>query len=145
MAYRKLVFILLIAATSSMGWAANSASSTRTTLTGREVQLWSNSVHKSDFSTVAQSAIRENCESMRDPVALATPEPMLDTPVSDTKVTVTFIVGTDGRVHSPLVLESRGPSDDREVLDAVRVWRYRPATCNGVPTEMEGKIAFSGR
>jgi len=31
------------------------------------------------------------------------------------------------------------------VLDTVLSWRYRPATCNGVPTEAEGKIAFSSR
>jgi hypothetical protein len=27
----------------------------------------------------------------------------------------------------------------------VRAWRYRPATCNGLPTETEGKIEFSSR
>jgi len=30
-------------------------------------------------------------------------------------------------------------------LQTVRYWRYRPATCNGVPTEAEGKIEFSLR
>jgi TonB family protein len=61
------------------------------------------------------------------------------------KVTVSFIVGTDGRIHSPLILESAGPSEDNVVLRAVSGWRYRPATCNGVPTEAEGKIEFSSR
>ena len=36
-------------------------------------------------------------------------------------------------------------SDDHIVLDAVRTWRYRPATCNGVPTEAEARIGFSER
>jgi len=27
----------------------------------------------------------------------------------------------------------------------VRFWRYRPAMCNGVPTEAEAKVEFSGR
>jgi TonB family protein len=60
-------------------------------------------------------------------------------------VKVSFIIGTDGRVHSPLILESSGMVGDRHVLRTVRSWRYRPATCNGVPTEIEGKIEFSSR
>ena len=55
------------------------------------------------------------------------------------------MIGTDGRVHSPLILESAGIVGDRRVLDTVRRWRYRPGTCNGVPTETEGKIEFSIR
>ena len=94
---------------------------------------------------MARAAARSACEAVELPVALATPDPLLDTPVPSTKLTVSFIVGIDGRVHSPLILESQGPSEDRIVLDAVRNWRYRPATCNGVPTEAEGKIAFSSR
>jgi TonB family protein len=61
------------------------------------------------------------------------------------KVKVSFIIGTDGRVHSPLILESAGATGDRNVLRTVRTWKYRPATCNGVPTEAEGKIEFSSR
>jgi len=30
-------------------------------------------------------------------------------------------------------------------LEAVRFWRYRPAMCNGVPTEAEAKVEFSSR
>jgi TonB family protein len=61
------------------------------------------------------------------------------------KVKVSFIIGADGRVHSPLILQSVGLAGDRNVLQTVRGWRYRPATCNGVPTEAEGKIEFSQR
>jgi hypothetical protein len=38
-----------------------------------------------------------------------------------------------------------GLAGDRHVLQTVRTWKYRPATCNGVPTEIEGKIEFSSR
>jgi hypothetical protein len=27
----------------------------------------------------------------------------------------------------------------------VRYWRYRPALCNGVPTDAEAKVEFSSR
>jgi TonB family protein len=61
------------------------------------------------------------------------------------KVKVSFIVGADGRVHSPIILQSSGVLGDRNVLQTVRNWRYRPATCNGVPIETEGRIEFSRR
>jgi len=48
-------------------------------------------------------------------------------------------------VLSALILESAGLAGDRHVLQTVRTWRYRPATCNGVPTEIEGKVEFSSR
>ena len=95
---------------------------------------------------MARNAARSgSCEAAQPPEALATPNPLLDTPGLSSAVTVSFIIGVDGRVHSPLILEGLGPAEDRIVLDTVRSWRFRPATCNGVPTEAEGKIAFSNR
>jgi TonB family protein len=82
---------------------------------------------------------------VQQPEALATPTPLLDSSVSGGTIRVSFIIGTDGRVHSPLMLESGGSAEDRIVLDAVRSWRFRPATCNGVPTETEARIGFSSR
>ncbi len=61
------------------------------------------------------------------------------------KVRVSFIVGTDGKVHSPFIMESGGPDEDQIVLHAVRFWRYRPALCNGVPTDFEALVRFSIR
>lgn len=88
---------------------------------------------------------RDDCEQVKPPVALATPDPLFIPAGRGKKVKVSFIIGTDGRVHSPLILESAGLPGDRHVLETVRSWRYRPATCNGVPTETEGKIEFSVR
>ena len=111
----------------------------------RDQPFASLAVHDANFAAMSRMANRVSCESSQPPEALATPDPLVDTPVATPKITVSFIVGTDGRVHSPLILESLGPAGDRIVLDAVRAWRYRPATCNGVPTEAEGTIAFSSR
>jgi len=85
------------------------------------------------------------CEKVQPPQPLTTPDPFFTFSNRSEKVKVSFIVGTDGRVYSPLILESAGLAGDRRVLVTVRTWRYRPATCNGVPTETEGKIEFSGR
>ena len=85
------------------------------------------------------------CESSRPPEALATPDPPIDPLASEGKVAVSFVVGIDGRVHSPVILESAGTAEDDVILQALRLWRYRPGTCNAAPTEMESKVEFSSR
>lgn len=117
----------------------------QTPLAGREHHLWSSAIHDSEFAAIVRTASRTSCEVVEPPEALATPDPMLEQVDLNSKVRVSFIVGTDGRVHSPLILESAGASEDRTVLDAVRFWRYRPARCNGAPTDAEAKVEFSRR
>jgi TonB family protein len=111
----------------------------------RERQLWREPVRESQFADVPHTSIRARCEQTQPPEALTTPNPILEGTDPSVRVKVSFIVGTDGRVHSPLILESAGSTDDRTVLETVRAWRYRPGRCNGVPTETEGKIEFSSR
>ena len=115
-----------------------------TSLSAHEQQLWKPAIRDSRFTSVPHTNAR-SCEASIPPEALATPNPLLDIGDLGRKVTVSFIVGTDGKVHSPLILVSAGPKEDRAVLQTVRSWRYRPATCNGAPTETEGKIEFSSR
>lgn len=97
------------------------------------------------YADVPHISSRPACEDVQAPQALTTPDPLFTAQANGRKVKVSFIIGTDGRVHSPLILESAGIAGDRRVLQTVRTWRYRPATCNGVPTETEGKIEFSSR
>jgi TonB family protein len=108
-------------------------------------KFWRPPVRSSEFSEVPHSTARARCEDTQPPEALATPNPLLVPTIAGSKVKVSFIIGADGHVHSPLILESAGASGDRNVLQTVRSWRYRPATCNGVPTDAEGKIEFSHR
>jgi TonB family protein len=114
-------------------------------LAAREDPMGSFSLRDAKFATIPHISTRASCEATQPPEALATPNPLLDMTDIGNKVTVSFIVGTDGRVHSPLILQSAGFPIDRTILDAVRSWRYRPATCNGVPTEAEGNVEFSAR
>lgn len=117
----------------------------RTSLAERERLVSISAVHGSEFAAMTHPATRPECEAVQPPQALATPDPLLDGSDLNGKVSVSFIIGTDGRVHSALILESAGTSEDRTILDAVRFWRYRPALCNGVPTEAEAKVEFSSR
>ncbi|MGD0567206.1 MAG: energy transducer TonB [Candidatus Sulfotelmatobacter sp.] len=117
----------------------------RTISTEREHQAWKSPRRAAEFSEIPHASVRARCEDTQPPEALTTPDPLLVPDGAGQKVKVSFIVGADGRVHSPLILESVGAAGDRNVLQTVRTWRYRPATCNGVPTESEGKIEFSHR
>jgi TonB family protein len=114
-------------------------------LHSREQKVWKAPSRAAEFNEVPHVSARSRCEDTQPPEALATPDPLLIPTVRGAKIKVSFIIGADGRVHSPLILESAGATGDRNVLQTVRGWRYRPATCNGVPTEAEGKIEFSRR
>jgi TonB family protein len=111
----------------------------------REQPAWKAAGRDSQFAEIPRAVARWRCRETRPPEALTTPDPLLDGVDSGSRVTVSFIIGTDGRVHSPFILESAGAAEDRSVLEAVSSWRYRPAMCNGVPTETEGKVEFSRR
>ena len=114
-------------------------------LASYERQLWHAPIHNSEFAEVPHTSARSGCERTHPPEALTTPNPVLRGSDPSVKVKVSFIVGADGRVHSPFILESAGTSEDQAILETVRSWRYRPAMCNGVPTETEGRIEFSSR
>jgi TonB family protein len=111
----------------------------------REPSLRRSLVRDADFSAIRHVSAQPDCEEVQAPQAITTPDPLWIPSREHTRVTISFIVGTDGRVHSPLILESAGARGDHRVLQTVRSWRFRPATCNGVPTETEGKVEFSSR
>ncbi len=115
------------------------------TLQQRERRILRTLARASQFADVPHVSSRPACEDVQPPEALATPDPLFTPEARGRKVKVSFIIGIDGRVHSPLILESAGMVGDWHVLRTVRTWRYRPATCNGVPTETEGKVEFSSR
>ena len=150
MPLRRLWFLAAIVSISSLCLASIGSTPARisggqASLAERERHVWSSAVHDSEFATVAHPTARAQCGAEQPPQALATPDPLLDESDLSAKVSVSFVIGTDGRIHSALILESAGPNEDRTILDAVRFWRYRPAMCNGVPTEAEAKVEFSSR
>lgn len=114
-------------------------------LTRRERTLRRMPAHISEFSPVSEPLALPKCGNVRPPEALLTPDPLLNVQDDDLRVRVSFIVGSDGHVHSAFVLDSGGPGEDQIVLRAVRFWRYRPALCNGVPTDSEARVRFSIR
>jgi TonB family protein len=139
------LLILAVPATSNASVQVPPPRLRQAVLTEREHQFWKTPTRAAEFSDVPHVSARPRCEDTQPPEALTTPDPLLVPAGAGLKVKVSFIIGADGRVHSPLILQSAGTAGDRNVLRTVRTWRYRPATCNGVPTEAEGKIEFSRR
>ncbi|MBZ5655375.1 MAG: energy transducer TonB [Acidobacteriia bacterium] len=114
-------------------------------LTHLEQNLRRIAVHISEFSIVSESRAALGCGEVRPPEALLTPDPMLQPQDDDLHVQVSFIVGSDGHVHSAFILDSGGPDQDQLILRAISRWRYRPALCNGVPTDSEARVRFALR
>lgn len=140
-----LLLALAVPAASIASVQAPTLRLSQASLSERERQVWRSPARAAEFSDVPHVSARSRCEDAQPPQALTTPAPLALPLAASLKIKVSFIIGADGRVHSPLILQSAGPVGDRSVLRTVRTWRYRPATCNGVPTEAEGKIEFSHR
>ena len=103
--------------------------------------------HISEFLPVSAALALPKCGHVRLPEALATPDPLVHVPHGDLDLRVSFIVGSDGRVYSAFIMDGGGLGleEDQIVLRTVRFWRYRPALCNGVPTDSEASVRFSIR
>jgi len=140
--------LALVCLSAAFAWCATSTVSSRVVPRGiplaqREQALRRVPAHISEFNPVSEPLALPKCSNVRAPEALLTPDPLLPLPEDEMSVRVSFIVGADGHVHSAFVLESGGPNEDETVLRAVRFWRYRPALCNGVPTDSEALVRFS--
>jgi TonB family protein len=51
-------------------------------------------------------------------------------------VVIEAVIDSDGRVHSTRLLQSANPLLDEAALEAVRLWRYQPATRDGKPVRV---------
>jgi hypothetical protein len=98
-----------------------------------------------EYKTVGQTGYGDRsgmsaCYDTINPTPVNTPNPLLNGP---SVVVVDFIVGWDGVVYSPFVMEgSINDPDVRAVLQAMRGWRFRPGRCNGAPANSEGRVKF---
>jgi TonB family protein len=140
------VLVLSVATCAATSSSSSSSSlpvtSPRASLAQLEKTVRRVPAHISEFSPMSEPLALPKCGSVRPPEALLTPDPLLHVQDDDLQVRVSFIVGADGSVHSAFVLDSGGPGADQLVLRAVRFWRYRPALCNGVPTDSEALVKF---
>jgi len=117
-----------------------------TTAFYRDARLVNGHINILKFQPLEEADVAMQCESTQAPEALATPHAALAAIPDHVKVVVNFIIGSDGQVYSPFVLNDTGSTSlDRKLIDEVRHWHYRPALCNGVPTDAEVKVQLSSR
>ena len=140
-----LALLIVVMPATTLGVTTANSPSESASFEQRERHIAATLLRAAQFVGVAHLGARLSCADAQPPEPLMTPDPLLTPASQGRRVRVSFIIGIDGRVHSPLILESSGIVGDRRVLATVRTWRYRPATCNGVPTEIEGKVEFSSR
>lgn len=82
------------------------------------------------------------------PEAIYSPEPSFSEEARKAKaqgiVLLVIVVGKDGRPYDIHVRQSLGLGLDEKAIEAVRRWRFRPATFNGqaVATEIGVEVAF---
>jgi len=98
-----------------------------------------------NFAPLEDEDVEMACESTQAPKALATPHPSWAGIPDNRKIIVNVIIGMDGQVYSPFILDGAGPAFDQKIMDTVRSWHYLPAMCNGVPADSEVKIQLSSR
>lgn len=92
----------------------------------------------SAFMPIEQAGLEAGCTSFRAPrlvTFVAT-----DFLPANKSLTVDVIINKEGAVDSLLVLDDPGPALEHKIADRVRRWVYRPALCNGMPVDVEGKI-----
>jgi periplasmic protein TonB len=74
------------------------------------------------------------------PKAIFQPEPEFSEEARKAKyqgvVTLSVIVGPDGRIHDPRVVRSLGMGLDEEALKTVKLWKFEPGKKNGQPVSV---------
>jgi TonB family protein len=77
-----------------------------------------------------------------DPIRPARVVHMVDpvAPAGSGMVVVAVSIGIDGAPHGLSVVSSPDPKLEKAALEAVRQWRFRPATCDGEPVEMKSEV-----
>jgi TonB family protein len=75
-------------------------------------------------------------DKLQLPVAIFTPDTSLPFRLDDDSpvvVTLSLVVDTKGKPQNVRVLRPQHKDYEKSALSSVRVWRFKPATCNGEP------------
>jgi TonB family protein len=60
-------------------------------------------------------------------------------------VTLMLVVGKDGRPYDIHVRQSLGMGLDEQAIEAVKTWRFRPATLDGKPVDAQIAVEVNFR
>lgn len=114
----------------------------RQVLDARVVQLtFQEAIDKAIFAAIPGAKEFPNCPvQLKNPEAIDRPE---SSRVGGGPVVISLIVGTDGRPYDLKVYTSADAETDEAALEAVRRWRFKPATCEGQPMETSAMVAVT--
>jgi periplasmic protein TonB len=95
----------------------------------------------------SSSQVRNVGLGISPPVAVHVPDPAYSVEAREAgyqgTVVLTVIVGTDGQVLNPRVVRALGKDLDEKAIDAVKRWRFKPATFCGTPTPVEINVEIT--
>jgi TonB family protein len=87
-----------------------------------------------------------NCRTvLTPPRAISTPQPLLASGSADqNRVAVEAVLDVKGKPQNVRVVASASETLDKNAVNAVREWRFKPATCDGepVPYQMRVEVIF---
>jgi TonB family protein len=58
-------------------------------------------------------------------------------------VSMWAVIGADGKLYDPTVLQSAGSDLDAIALSTVRQWRYSPTSCKGMPVDVQTVVTVN--
>lgn len=84
-----------------------------------------------------------------EPVPIYDPDPQYSDAARQAKfqgtVVVAVIIGADGLVYNPKVVQGVGLGLDEKAIEAVKLWRFQPAKKNGKPVRVAANIEVNFR
>ncbi len=92
----------------------------------------------------ANAEIRNYCKTYRRPFGKYMPQPK-PSGGGTADILVRGIIGTDGKVHEPVVQRSERPDLNAQALDLIQQWVFIPAMCNGKPNNTNATLVLHFR
>ncbi len=96
------------------------------------------------FSAPANAEFWAQCEDMREPELLERVPPRYPPMASANReqglISLYAVIEADGSLSHLTVTKSAAPNLDAAVVEAVRRWRYKPASCEGTPIPFQTSV-----
>lgn len=84
-----------------------------------------------------------HCKSSKAPVITSSPDPRFPEQGKEGVVVLWAVIGMDGKAHDVTVVRSLTPANDREAINTVSGWRFKPSQCEGQPIDARINIEIN--